>query len=81
MADDTPTPNTEAKAKPKLMPCPCGEVPDGLMIELGGERAKTGYVTGSCCFGWRIEFLNQYEPDQEAQLIKARKAWNEAPRG
>lgn len=63
-----------------LEPCPCGKIPEGLMIEMQ-ERAKYGRVMGNCCTEWAVEFRNGYSEDQERTLVKAQQAWNAAPRG
>lgn len=62
----------------KLEKCPCGQVPGGINIETQG---KYGTVAGSCCGEWTVEFRANYSQDKEAMLVKARTAWNTAPRG
>jgi hypothetical protein len=63
----------------ELEPCPCGEKPTGLYIEMP-ERGKYGRASGQCCAEWSIEFRNGYEADPEKTLAKAAKAWNDTPR-
>jgi len=70
---------SQAKPKLELEPCPCGEKPTGLYIEMP-ERGKYGRASGQCCAEWSIEFRNGYEADPEKTLAKAAKAWNDAPR-
>jgi len=62
-----------------LAPCPCGEVPDGLIMECS-ERAKIGRAAGQCCGSWYVEYLNRFEGDQNKMLVNAVKAWNDSPR-
>lgn len=72
-----PRPPKPPKGVP-LKKCPCGQVPPGLNIETAG---KYGSVMGSCCGDWMVEFKANYGQDKEALLVKARTAWNGAPRG
>lgn len=65
--------------KNELEPCPCGEVPAELNLEVG-QRAKYGRVVGSCCGEWSIEFRNGYTTDMAVTVQRAQKAWNDAPR-
>ena len=72
IADQQPQPVT-------LNPCPCGETPEGLYIEMP-ERGKYGRASGQCCAEWGVEFKNNFEADGNKTMLKAAKAWNEAPR-
>jgi hypothetical protein len=69
----------QEKPKIELNPCPCGETPEGLYIEMP-ERGKYGRASGQCCAEWSIEFRNGYEANPDKTLAKAAKAWNDAPR-
>jgi hypothetical protein len=61
--------------------CPCGQIPDHLII-VDGECAKWAYVSGSCCNEWKVEFRTQYFAlDSDECLKLATEAWQEAPRG
>ena len=75
-----PRPSRRSK-KTKLEVCPCGKTPGGLIVEPG---AKVGRVSGNCCGMWSVEFITgvigQEPEQQEALMIKARTAWNGAPR-
>ena len=76
-------PQPENQPQPELKidlePCPCGKVPEGLMIEMQ-ERGKYGRTMGDCCAEWAVEFRNGYTADQQETLKKAAAAWNAAPR-
>lgn len=63
-----------------LAPCPCGKVPERLMIEMP-QRAKYGLTMGDCCASWAVEFRNGYTDDPNKTADLARQAWQEAPRG
>ncbi|KPK74259.1 MAG: hypothetical protein AMJ84_00280 [Acidithiobacillales bacterium SM23_46] len=65
--------------QPPIKMCPCGQFPDGLLIEMP-ERAKYGRAMGSCCGDWSVEFRNNYTQDPQETLTRASKAWNDAPR-
>jgi hypothetical protein len=64
-----------------LRPCPCGAVPQRLVIDAEGDRPKWARVHGGCCDDWSIEFRNSYHPigSAESQELAA-QAWNEAAR-
>jgi hypothetical protein len=66
----------------ELAPCPCGEIPEKLIVD-GPEIYKSlAMVSGYCCGKWHIEFRTYYAPlDSEKILRLAREAWNAAPRG
>lgn len=82
-AEAAPTPEPPAPPPPppqiELLPCPCGEVPSGLLIEMG-QRAKYGQCMGDCCAEWSVEFRNGYSQDQHETLGRAQEAWNSARR-
>jgi hypothetical protein len=63
----------------QLQPCPCGTIPENLVIEVR-ERAKYGLVSGSCCSEWHVEFRNGYTDDNALTTSRAADAWNQAPR-
>jgi hypothetical protein len=76
--DQEPIEKAELEA-PSLAPCPCGVVPENLLIEMP-ERAKYGRTMGDCCGEWSVEFRNGYTTDPNLTTERARRAWNEAPR-
>lgn len=59
--------------------CPCGQIPEDLIIEVA-ERAKYGLVMGDCCGAWSVEFRNGYQKDPDVTNRLAATAWNSAPR-
>lgn len=68
----------EAPTKRQFAPCPCGKVPEQLMLEID-ERNKLGRA--SCpCGAWGVEFLRGFEKEPEKILDKAQQAWDSAPR-
>lgn len=65
----------------ELAACPCGKVPERLVVDGEGARPKFAWVSGICCHGWDVEFRNQYEPIGSPESDRrAREAWNAAPR-
>jgi hypothetical protein len=60
-----------------LKPCPCGKVPELLVIPEGTKWAQT---YGNCCGEWTIEFRSQCKEGDELMAL-AIEAWNAAPRG
>lgn len=66
----------------KLAPCPCGMIPDKLIITDNGHGAKWAIAAGSCCGDWMIEFRTNYEPFESDKCMElAITAWNTNPRG
>jgi hypothetical protein len=62
-----------------LKPCPCGKIPDTLLIADNG--AKWAYAFGDCCNEWHIEFRTAYNPiDSKECMARAVTAWNLADR-
>ena len=62
-----------------LKPCPCGKIPNSLLIADNG--AKWAYVFGDCCNEWHIEFRTSYNPIDSDECMKlATEAWNLASR-
>lgn len=62
-----------------LKPCPCGEIPNSLLVADNG--AKWAYAYGDCCNEWHIEFRTMYHPIESEECIAlAIEAWNEAKR-
>ncbi len=60
--------------------CPCGEIPDDIII-VEGSCSKWAFATGSCCGEWHIEFRTSYEELESVKCKEyATRAWNEAPR-
>lgn len=64
---------------PPLRPCPCGQVPNRLILEMQ-RQAKYGNALGECCANWAVEFRNGFTADQEESVVRATEAWNAAPR-
>ena len=63
-----------------LKPCPCGKVPERLLIT-GAERSRWREVDGDCCGHWMLEFRSDYLADDDPELMeRAIEAWNSAPR-
>lgn len=73
------TSNDDGLERKHIEPCPCGEQPMNLMLELDKDR-RSGHVFGDCCGEWLVEFQNKYNPDKDKMAEKARVAWNRAPR-
>lgn len=63
----------------KLLPCPCGKVPDHLSLSDNGQSGKWAQATCPDCGEWSIEFRTDYKPLSECQG-RALEAWNAAPR-
>lgn len=62
-----------------LKPCPCGIVPENLLIADNG--VKWAYVYGDCCSNWEVEFRTGYNPIESDECKSlALYAWNHAPR-
>lgn len=59
-------------------PCPCGKVPDKLLLEVD-QNSKVGRATCPCG-AWGVDFLRGLETDPEKILDKAHKEWDAAPR-
>lgn len=59
--------------------CPCGKIPEKLILEMNQE-SKVARAVGGCCGSWAIEFLRGFETEPEAILDKAHAAWDAAPR-
>jgi len=69
-----------ANDKIELLPCPCGQTPDELMLELPNPPVKYGRALGTCCGVWGIEFFNAYQQGEDTVRL-AKEAWNRAARG
>ena len=66
----------------ELKRCPCGEIPERLVLEDANQGRKWAWASGSCCTGWYVEFCTGYHPIDSKECIDyATEAWNEAPRG
>lgn len=66
----------------KLAQCPCGRIPDTLIITESGQGAKYAHVYGNCCGEWTIEFRTYYQPLNSDKCMELSiYAWNNAPRG
>ena len=62
----------------KFAPCPCGKVPDKLILEVD-QNSKVGRA--NCpCGEWGVDFLRGVESEPERILDKAHAAWDAAPR-
>jgi hypothetical protein len=65
--------------KPKM--CPCGKIPDALIVE-AGSTATYAMVSANCCNEWLVEFRTNFHPIDSEELHElALKAWNRAERG
>ncbi len=71
-------PAADAEKVP-LTPCPCGAVPEGLLVELQ-PRSKYGRVQGDCCGDWMIEFKAAFNEAPEQVALRAKAAWEAAQR-
>lgn len=68
------TPNTDTP----LAPCPCGEVPDSLIV-CEGRLGSEAMVSGNCCDEWSVEFrINYKDPYSPEGYALAVEAWNGA---
>jgi hypothetical protein len=66
-----------------LKRCPCGEVPEELIIRDGDTHAFKR-ISGSCCARWTVELVVATvgaKATEEAVYKSCKKAWNDAPRG
>ena len=64
-----------------LLRCPCGKIPEELVIVGSGLSSKWANVFGDCCGEWMIEFRSAYnDHDSEECMALATAAWNDAPR-
>lgn len=62
-----------------LKPCPCGKIPDILLISDNG--VKWAYVFGDCCNEWHVEFRTAYNSiESDECMVLAVEAWNLAKR-
>lgn len=68
-------------ADTEIAVCPCGQVPEKLIVDDSGH-ARCALVSGYCCGEWAIGFrTNRSKFDSEENIRRARVAWNAAPRG
>ncbi len=83
MNDQTqaPAPNAAPETPPQHVyaPCPCGQVPESLLIEVAQDN-KVARAAGNCCATWYVEFLRGNTVDQQVITDRATKAWDAAPR-
>jgi hypothetical protein len=70
---------TKADAKRIYVACPCGEVPEQLILEVNQE-SKVGRASCGACGTWGVDFLRGVAREPEAILDKAQAAWDAAPR-
>ena len=64
-----------------LKKCPCGKVPERLIITDAGQGGKWAYAYGDCCSTWEIEFRTGYYALDSDECMRAAIAfWNDAPR-
>ena len=64
-----------------LKRCPCGQVPNSLIIqelELGSRYKR---AVPDCCKAWHIEFRVGYTKEDQEIMRLAKEAWNALPRG
>ena len=66
----------------ELAVCHCGQVPEKLCIEEAAPYVGRGMVRGYCCGKWAVEFFTNGSPiGHRENSVRAREAWNAAPRG
>lgn len=70
----------EAPPERVYAPCPCGQVPEQLIIEIP-QQGKIGRASCGTCGTWGVEFLRGVTSENEVILDKAQAAWDSAPRG
>lgn len=46
----------------QLKPCPCGKIPERLIVHAEHSCPKWAWVTGSCCDGWGLEPAREGHP-------------------
>jgi len=64
-----------------LAACPCGAVPDELLIVEGASHSHS-FVSGKCCNEWFVEFYTGYHHHDGIPVEdRATSAWNDAVRG
>lgn len=74
------TPPAPPAAKERTYkPCPCGKVPEQLIIEIP-QQGKLGRAVCGICGEWGVDFLRGMTQDPESILDKAQAAWDAAPR-
>lgn len=59
--------------------CPCGVVPEQLMLEVD-RNAKVARASCGTCGTWGVDFLRGLSTEPEQILDKAQLAWDAAPR-
>jgi hypothetical protein len=69
----------EQPEKREFKACPCGVVPEQLLLEVP-QQGKVGRATCGTCGVWGMDFLRGHTQDPEAILDKAHAAWDSAPR-
>lgn len=69
----------EEPVKRVFKACPCGQVPERLLLEINRD-SKVGRATCGTCGTWGLEFLRGHEEDPERILDKAQAAWDAGPR-
>lgn len=62
-----------------LKKCPCGDIPESLLIE-EGSSCKYSFTCGMCCNEWSVEFRTTYTNDEDKLMSLAIDAWNSAKR-
>lgn len=77
-AGQGPLPVAEPK-KRIFQPCPCGAVPEVLMLEVD-RNAKVAHASCGTCGTWGVDFLRGLSQEPEDILDKAQLAWDAAPR-
>ena len=66
----------------ELACCPCGQIPETLIVAEAAPYVGRGMVMGHCCGKWIVEFLtNGASIGHRENSMRAREAWNAAPRG
>ena len=64
----------------ELKPCPCGKLPEELIVTREHDRSKYAMVSGDCCGEWEIEFRADHLTDDVLIKKMANEAWNKAKR-
>lgn len=61
-----------------LKRCPCGEVPDEIILIMSSLDSPWRYAMPSCCKKWNIPFKPSGLLGKQNEV---NNAWNDAPRG
>ena len=64
----------------KIARCPCGKIPEKLIITETDQSPKWRICACDQCGEWMIEFRSGYSDSEKEIMEKAIKEWNAAPR-